>query len=155
MVISKLVIIDSGDFPQVDLAFMNNTHLEEINLVKKLGDLILSFQDQSNDDITTEKITEALTAWLEHTKSHFFRENMLMMETHFPAFPIHSQEHEGALNQLKSVLRDWEADQNIDALTDYVFAIWPNWFNRHVDTMDKITAKFAVMNGYTEENYQE
>lgn len=152
MVISEPEIIDSENFPQVELTFMNNTHLEEIKMVKEIGELITSFQEQNNHDANPETITQALTAWLDHTKAHFSRENNVMLETHFPAFPIHSQEHEAALNQLKSVLKDWESDKEINALAEYVFAIWPNWFNRHVETMDMMTAKFAVMNGYTEEN---
>lgn len=148
MVINKPeIIIDINNFPQVDLDFMNNTHFEEIEMVKGLGDLISSTQTHNGD-----KITHALNAWLKHTEAHFARENALMLKTHFPAYPIHSQEHESALKKLTAIVKEWEASNDIDALANYVFKSWPNWFNRHVETMDTITARFAVMNGYTEEN---
>lgn len=152
MVINKPeIILGSHDFPQVDVAFMNKTHFEEIEMVKNIGDLISSCQEHI-DSNKNDKITNALKAWLEHTEAHFARENALMLKTHFPAYPIHSQEHESALNKLTTIINDWDIENDIDALANYVFNIWPNWFNRHVETMDMITARFAVMNGYTEEN---
>jgi hemerythrin len=145
------MIIEAGNIPQVELAFMNNTHFEEIEMVKSLGELISNYQQAGSDsDIDTKAITDSLQQWLSHTIEHFERENELMQATGFPALSVHSNEHEQALKALKGVVDTWQQSQNIDLLTDFVFDQWPNWFNAHVGSMDMVTAKFAVMNGYSE-----
>ena len=144
-------VLEKESIPKVDLNFMNNTHFEEIEMVKELGEHITDFQDNK----TTSKadgITKILSAWLEHTDAHFARENALMEEIQFPALPIHMQEHERSLTQLKMVLETWINEQDIEQLSDYIFELWPAWFNAHVNSMDMMTARFAVMNGYKETN---
>lgn len=146
---SNKIILDANSIPQVDLGFMNNTHFEEIEMVKELGEFIVAYQENETES-NAEKITTLLNSWLEHTEAHFARENELMQETHFPAYPIHSQEHEAAFNQMKTVTTAWHTDKDIETVAEFVFAFWPDWFNAHVNSMDMMTARFAVMNGYTE-----
>ena len=141
-------ILERETIPRVDLDFMNKTHFEEIEMVKELGKLVDSFivnDNQKNQNVLTQK----LNAWLDHTTAHFERENNLMQETGFPAYSIHNDEHNTALNQMKNVINAWIKNQNIELVQDYIFSLWPAWFDQHVNTMDMMTAKFAVMNGYT------
>ena len=141
-------ILDKETIPRVELDFMNNTHFEEIEMVKELGEIISSIQDEQNGN-QLNNLSQKLNAWLDHTKAHFARENELMQETGFPAYSIHLNEHEVALKQMTSIIKAWQDNQDIDCVEDYVFNLWPEWFEGHVNTMDMITAKFAVMNGYT------
>jgi len=152
MTISKQkTILQSNTIPQVALDFMNNTHFEEIDLVKELGELIEQYQHgNSHGEEQVLEITQKMQAWLEHTEAHFKRENELMQETGFPAYGIHAEEHEITLNRLKAATQAWQQDHDIEVLADYVFTLWPAWFDNHVNTMDMMTAKFAVMNGYIE-----
>lgn len=143
----KKIILETDTISRVDLNFMNKTHFEEIEMVKELGETITAYQENNKG---VEKITRLLNSWLEHTKLHFARENELMQETHFPALSIHSQEHDAALNQMELITKEWQTNKNIEAVADFVFINWPHWFNTHVNSMDMMTAKFAVMNGYTE-----
>jgi hemerythrin len=143
------IILEANTIPRVDLGFMNNTHFEEIEMVKELGEYITAYQQNDSKD-EAEKITKSLNIWLEHTEAHFARENKLMQETHFPAYPVHSQEHEIAFNQMETITKAWQMDKNIDPVAEYVFTYWPDWFNAHVNSMDMMTAKFALMNGYSE-----
>ena len=149
-------ILDKDTIPRVEIDFMNNTHFEEVELVKELGQLILSYQKtDTHSDEEISLISRSLNVWLEHTKTHFDRENELMKLTQFPAYPIHSNEHQIALERMSSYVKAWEIDENIDHIADYVFTQWPAWFNEHVNTMDMMTAKFAVMNGFNEELLEE
>ena len=141
------MIIEAENIPQVELDFMNNTHFEEIEMVKSLGKLLTNYQTSDNDS-NKKAITESLQEWLSHTTAHFERENELMQETGFPAFAVHSNEHEQALKTLKDIIDNWQKNQDIEQLSNFVFDQWPNWFNAHVGSMDMVTAKFAVMNGY-------
>ena len=141
---TKLVLhVDS--IPEVALDFMNKTHFEEVNMVKSLGELVSDYQQ---NDAQTEQLTLALDYWLEHTKAHFARENLLMMDINFPMLPVHSGEHSYVLEEMESIINSWENNHDIVVISDYVFITWPNWFNGHVNSMDMITAQFALMHGY-------
>ena len=149
MIISKpKTILETETIPRVELDFMNDTHFEEVEIVRELGEAVNSFITNDNQQ-SQSIITQKLNTWLDHTIAHFERENALMKETDFLAYAIHTNEHDIALNQMKNVITAWNENQDIDLIEDYIFAIWPAWFNQHVNTMDMITAKFAVMNGYT------
>jgi hemerythrin len=145
-------ILDAETVPHVEIDFMNNTHFEEIDMVKALGEKISAYQENDNhSDAEINQISKELRAWLDHTIPHFERENELMRETGFPAYGVHSEEHQIALERMKTVINAWEENQDIDLLADYVFTMWPQWFNGHVNSMDMMTAKFAKMNGFNEE----
>jgi len=144
------IILEANTFPRVDIDFMNNTHFDELILVQKLGQLISAYQENeaSNED-DTKQITQAFENWIEHSHSHFYRENALMQEVEFPMYYAHSAEHEYILAEMVEVFTSWKDTHDIEAAADYVFFAWPTWFNNHVKTMDLMTAQFAVMNGYS------
>ncbi len=136
------------NIPSVCIGFMNQTHQEEVEVVNSLMEMVKSRLSGKQNDT---EILRQLMYWLEHTQAHFSRENELMRETGFPAFPVHSQEHEIALNRIQTVIDKWQENKDIELLQDFVFNLWPNWFVTHLNTMDKVTAEYARMNGYTEE----
>ena len=135
------------NIPLVSIQFINQTHLEELEMVNALMERINA---QLSGGQNNQEISQQLVQWLEHTQAHFARENKLMQETGFPAFSIHSEEHEIALNRMQTVVDAWQQNKDIELVKDYVFTLWPNWFKAHVGTMDKMTAEFAVNNGYSE-----
>lgn len=142
-------ILDPETVPQVDIDFMNSTHLDELAIVNKLGEHVTAYQDgedSSEDNVNT--IAALLKEWLDHTIPHFERENQLMRDTGFPAYQVHFDEHEIALNRFRTIISAWVENKDIDLISDFVFTLWPNWFNGHVNSMDMMTAKFAVMNGF-------
>ncbi|RKZ97567.1 MAG: hypothetical protein DRQ46_04555 [Gammaproteobacteria bacterium] len=149
MTTSTRIILNADTIPRVDIDFMNNTHVEEIEMVKKLGKLVVAYQESAMPTKSeTNAITQSLEKWLQHTEAHFERENVLMRETNFPVYLVHSGEHETALEQMARVVKAWQNGNDIDSIAEYVFNLWPAWFNSHVDSMDMITARFAVMNGF-------
>jgi hemerythrin len=141
-------ILEREAIPRVELDFMNNTHFEEIEMVKELGELVISIKTDNNQQNQIQ-LNQKLTAWLNHTIAHFERENELMQETGFPAIEIHISEHKIALGLMQDVIRAWKENQDLNLVESYIFSAWPAWFDQHVNTMDMMTAKFAVMNGYT------
>jgi hemerythrin len=143
------IILDTKTVPRVDIEFMNNTHFEEIEMVKELGKLIVSYQERDTfTEGEAKQITKPLDDWLQHTQAHFERENVLMRETQFPAYPIHLAEHDIALEKMAEIINIWKNNNDIEQLEEYVFDLWPAWFDNHVNSMDMITARFAVMNGF-------
>ena len=149
MTTSTKIILNEDTIPHVDIDFMNNTHFEEIEMVKEIGKLIAAYQENDMpSDSETKKITQSLEVWLQHTQEHFARENKLMLEINFPMYPVHSGEHETVLENMAGVVKAWQSDNDIELIAEYVFSLWPTWFDSHVNSMDMITAQFAVMNGY-------
>lgn len=143
------IILDAETVPLVEIDFMNNTHLEELAVVNELGKHVSDYQEgKDSSEKNANKILNLLNTWLEHTIPHFENENQLMQKIGFPAYAIHSNEHEIALNRFKTVISAWVEDKDINLLSDFIFTVWPNWFNGHVTSMDMMTAKFAVMNGF-------
>lgn len=143
------IILEAENIPLVDLNFMNNTHFEEIQMVKDLGQLVSAYENkETHTDEETANITQRLKEWYQHTSAHFERENDLMRETAFPAYRIHSAEHSNALNAMDAIIQQWNDTNDIATVSHYLFNHWPNWFNGHVNTMDMMTANFALMNGF-------
>jgi len=144
------IILEANSFPRVDIDFMNNTHFDELVIVQELGQLIAAYQQKDEpSDIETQQVTKELLDWIEHSRAHFYRENRLMTEVEFPMVQVHYQEHERVLAEMLAVANSWEKTNDIEPLVDYVFFAWPTWFNAHVNTMDLMTAQFAVMNGFS------
>lgn len=149
MTILTKTVLNSEAIPKVALNFMNDTHIEEVEMVKTLGECISFYQiNEAKTDKAEQEITQLLANWLQHTQAHFSRENELMEETHFPMYPVHSAEHERVLAEMTTIIQQWQQAHDIEQLADYVFSAWPNWFNEHVNSMDRVTAQFAAMNGY-------
>jgi hemerythrin len=142
------VVLDVDTIPRLDLDFMNNTHFEEVEMVKSLGSLIDNYQQNENSN---PALTQALDQWLEHTQAHFCRENELMIDIGFPMYAMHSGEHSRVLEDMKDRFAFWKQAHDIDLLAQYVFIDWPLWFEAHVNSMDMITARFAAMNGYQQD----
>lgn len=120
--------------PQVALDFMNTVHNEELNLVSTL---LAQLEKQANE----LQITEQLAEWVKHTQSHFERENFLMQEYAFFAYPMHSAEHAQALQQLLAVQDAWIKLADREALGCYL-QTWRQWLQQHIASMDFVTAQF-------------
>lgn len=143
------IILEAENIPRVDIDFMNNTHFDELVMVQEVGQLISDYQNnESPTDDDAQKVTLEFEKWIEHTKAHFNRENALMKETSFPMYHVHLAEHERVFAEMLIMFNTWTDTHDIEALDNYVFSAWPNWFNNHVNSMDSMTAQFAVMNGF-------
>ncbi|MBL3526235.1 MAG: hemerythrin family protein [gamma proteobacterium endosymbiont of Lamellibrachia anaximandri] len=132
-------VLDPSAIPLIALGSMNETHKEEVELINQLGRLL---EDAVNGQPDEAAITEKLHEWAEHTKDHFSRENQLMQDYGFPAFPVHSGEHDKVLAQIEALYQRWLETKVVEPLADYIFGEWPRWFDAHVNSMDMVTAMF-------------
>lgn len=142
------LVLTAETVPHVALDFMNATHFEELERVRTLGELISGYKQSKNDN---DRLSEALNKWIEHTQAHFARENELMIDIQFPMYPMHSGEHNRVLEEMERMVASWNKTYDIALLSDYVFTAWPQWFEQHVNSMDMVTAQFAVMHGYEQD----
>ncbi len=81
-----------------------------------------------------------------HTSAHLQRENELMDRIGFFAAPMHKGEHERVLEEMRAFKEKLDAG-DIDAVRHYVSETVPNWFIDHLNSMDTITAQFALQAG--------
>lgn len=127
-------VLEYEDIPQVAMDAMNDVHREELDIVNKIHSAIL--------DKNKERISQLCQQWLEHTEAHFDKENTMMEKYSFPAYHCHRGEHVEALQDLQSIIQDWNDKQDIDVLSSYVRDSWPQWYINHISTMDMVTSAF-------------
>jgi hemerythrin len=128
----------------VALESMNRIHREEVELVNRLAALVANGMQGEIDETS---ITAQLGAWVEHTRAHFTHENELMKQYGFPAFSIHSGEHQRVLNLLQDLQQGWLRHQALQPLAEFLFDQWPAWLDNHLLTMDSVTADYVRLQG--------
>lgn len=135
----QLPIVASDQMPLVELELMNQVHREEVEMINKLGALLI---DGFEGKPEIEKISHSVKVWIDHTRDHFEGENRMMMEYGFPPYPVHKGEHDQVLLRLESLQAEWLKEFNLEALADFIFIEWRDWFDAHVNSMDMVTAQF-------------
>ena len=131
-------VIPESQIPIVPVDVMNKTHLEEVKMVNSLA----RFLSSESTKTAIEHISAAIDDWVSHTREHFANENHLMQEYRFPAFSIHSSEHERVLSVLESLQQQWHQSHSIENVRQFVHQTWGPWFHQHVNSMDKATAEY-------------
>lgn len=128
-----MAALDWNEDLNVGVTFMDADHAEaaaQINamaIADALGRLVL------------------LRHFIEHCAEHFSREEEMMRQTGFFAFVCHQGEHQRVLAELATILAKLEAGEAQDG---YFVQALPAWLRNHRDTMDFVTAEFALKAGY-------
>jgi hemerythrin len=135
------VLIDKSDLPLVDMEFMNDVHLEDIDIINDIFGLIIAYDREPNEN-NKIKLNQKYQEWIEHTKEHFNGEEVLMIEKGFPPYPMHKGEHDNALRGMQDIFDEWNATQDISLLKIYFIEQLPAWLINHINTMDTVTARF-------------
>jgi hemerythrin-like metal-binding protein len=135
----QLPVVDTETMPRVALASMNQVHLEEVDLINRLGEMMDAI---SKGVLDAEQINQILIEWVEHTRCHFDGENRLMKIHAFPPYSVHAAEHAKVMTRIESVRDQWLNEGDLDSLADFIFVEWRTWFDQHVKSMDSVTAEF-------------
>lgn len=130
-------MIAQEQLPMVAMPSMNDTHLEDVILINQL-----SAAANSKNIAATKIFLEEL---VEHTIGHFEGEEAMMREHNFPPYPIHKQEHDRVLKELRNVTRIFsEGEGDFSLVTSYVDGSLIPWLINHIETLDTVTAMFLV-----------
>jgi hemerythrin len=130
--------IDASQVPELPLAFMNADHAQELQLLEDLGEALTAHR---TDPRRLDSVIERLSLLAVHTREHFLREEQVMRETGFPAYPIHKAEHDRVLAEMDLEARRFREGGDPDRLWTYLFKTVPAWFVHHIRTMDRVTAQ--------------
>ena len=125
-------MMDFQDYPQVDMPFMNEEHAGFIELVNQVE------RDLRNG----ESALISLAALIEHVYAHFAHEEKAMLAASFPPYPMHKAEHERVLTLLDSKLALYRLNGESEPLLVFVTVDLPDWFEQHLGTMDRVTARY-------------
>lgn len=135
------MLIEKESIPQVAMAFMNETHAEDVAIINDLHALILEYESEPNAK-NKERLDAKYEEWTLHTIEHFRVEEEKMLREGFPPYAMHKGEHENALAKMDANFRQWQNSGDIGALKGYIAEELPEWLSNHIATMDTVTAMF-------------
>jgi hemerythrin len=139
-------VFNPENIPLVVVESMNSTHKEEVELVNGLAAEIVAAQNGSENDLA---LSQRLQDWVAHTREHFLRENQLMERFGFPAYTMHCGEHDRVLQLIIALHQTWLQQRDVAPLADFILREWSQWFEMHVNSMDRVTAEFLARQGLT------
>ncbi|MEW7978055.1 MAG: hemerythrin domain-containing protein [Candidatus Sedimenticola endophacoides] len=133
----KTLIDSSGDRFALGVEEMDETHIEFIELVNRLG------------NAGKQEFIDLFKQLIEHTEAHFAAENERMEETGFPAIQEHRGEHLRVLGEMNRIGKRVAAGSLMLGRA-YVEEQLPSWFSLHAATMDSalaahIKARFVTL----------
>jgi hemerythrin len=134
----RMSYVDPTKFPELPVAFLNADHAEEQRLLEELGVALEAHREGG----PPAPVLERLALLAVQTREHFLREEQMMREVRFPAYPIHKAEHDRALGEMDREARAFRESGDAQRLWRYLFDVVPGWFVHHIRTMDAVTAKF-------------
>lgn len=133
--------LDAFRLPQLPVDFMNADHAQEVALLEAIEGALSAHGRGAG---TLAAVLEKLSLLAVHTREHFLREESMMRETQFPAYPQHKAEHDRVLAQMDAEARTFREHGDAARLSRYLFEALPAWFLQHIATMDQVTATFAA-----------
>ena len=121
--------------PEYELNYplMDNDHRESVILIEAI---------RQASEARAPDLKDRLIAFSDHCAAHFAREEEIMMQTGFPAFEIHKQEHDRVLKELDNMVRKLDTlgeEERRLALEEGL----KDWLLNHLATMDTATARFV------------
>ena len=135
------MLIDKNELPMVAMDFMNEVHLEDVDIINELYEHILTYERNPNTS-NQEQLDQQYQLWFEHTVAHFRGEEIEMEEQAFPPYMMHKGEHDKALSIMDELFRTWQRSRDINILKNYFTTTLPQWLTHHIQTMDTVTAMF-------------
>ncbi len=134
--------IDPSQLPLFSVAFMNADHAQEACLQNEIEAALSAHR---RGEGTLGAVLEKLSVLAVHMRDHFLREESLMRQARFPAYPVHKAEHDRVLAEMDAEARAFRDGGDGARLAKYLFERLPAWFAEHVRTMDTVTARSSAV----------
>lgn len=135
------MLIDKNNLPLVAQEFMNEVHLEDVDIINELHTTVLKYKSEKNEE-NKILVVDTYKKWFEHTVNHFKGEEEKMLELNFPPYMMHKGEHDRCLEHMDYVLRSFIETSDEKLLLDYLEVDLLKWLVNHIQTMDTVTAMF-------------
>jgi hemerythrin-like metal-binding protein len=92
-------------------------------------------------EATEDALNKALTTMQTSLQQHFAKEEHAMQAAQFGPLDAHKKDHDQALERLSARIAQWHETHDKQALLTYLEGPFSDWFVRHVNTRDFITAQ--------------
>ena len=115
------------------------------NRFVSLRDRVLETFDQHEPD---GAIDTGLDELLNHMRSEFDREEQAMQANQFKPVAAHKADHDRACADLAERIARWKQQREREAMLDFIEVGLADWFVKHVNTRDYITARFLSEGHY-------
>lgn len=133
------MLINPQEMPKVAVDEMNEVHSTEVEILNKLYEKILEFE---NDSSKFDEVVKLFDEFLNDVIQHFSFEQNMMEETNFFAYSMHRGEHDRVLFELKSLEKMLKEKNDVKTLKEYLVYNFKPWIINHVKTMDTVTAMY-------------
>lgn len=94
-----------------------------------------------DNDAAEDALNEALTTMHTSLQQQFAKEEQAMQAAQFGPLDTHKKDHDQALERLNARIAQWQETRDKKALLEYLEGPFSDWFVRHVNTRDFITAQ--------------
>jgi hemerythrin-like metal-binding protein len=94
-----------------------------------------------DNDAKQDALNEALTTMQISLQQQFAKEEQAMQAAQFGPLDAHKKDHDQALERLSARITQWQETHDRKALLEYLEGPFSDWFVRHVNTRDFITAQ--------------
>ena len=131
--------------PTQDIAGQNVPTLFDHSHFVSLRDKALKTFDQHQPD---SAIDTSLDELLRHLRSQFDREEQAMQAHQFKPAAAHKADHDRAYADFAERIARWKQQREREAILDFIEAGLADWFVKHVNTRDYITARFLSEGHY-------
>lgn len=92
-------------------------------------------------DASEAALNEALAAMQDSLQQQFSKEEQAMQAAQFGPLDAHKKDHDQALQRLSARIAQWQETHDRQALLEYLEGPFSDWFVRHVNSRDFITAQ--------------
>ncbi len=139
-----MVHLDPESLAKGDVAFMNSDHQKEARCLNRVLDAIEALRTGQS---TQEEVLAAWKAFEASVRETFAREEQAMIRCKFPEYPLHNGEHKLVLAAMEAEGRSFEIEGDAERLGIYAEIAMSEWLLHHVDSLDRVTARFLAEHG--------
>ena len=94
-----------------------------------------------DNDAAEDALNEALIAMHTSLQHQFSKEEQAMQAAQFGPLDAHKKDHDQALERLSARILQWQETRDKKTFLEYLEGPFADWFVRHVNTRDFITAQ--------------
>jgi len=127
----------------VHIRLLDTDHKRMIELINKLHDVSLHPDRQA-------EIQNAMSLFVDYTKTHFIHEDTLMRKTAYPQFIPHKIEHDRMMNQIEDFRKRYAAGQ-VGMSQDTIMFL-RTWLCDHISKVDTPLGEWLTKHAALEAN---
>ncbi len=90
---------------------------------------------------THAEIDAKLSEFLRHIETQFAAEEQAMLAAAFKPHDAHKAEHDRVVKKLAYRIEQWQKTREVQLMLEYIETELADWFVKHVNTRDYITAR--------------